>query len=100
METFYIKVQIVRLHRNGRLLRKSSWTSFNDQVIILNQMPADLAKEFEEEHVEPDYIKKTQYKEPNPKCVLKQTSSIKHKDNDFAKATLITKWKNLKNRYR
>jgi N-acetylglucosamine kinase-like BadF-type ATPase len=53
-----------------------------------NQMPADLAKEFEEEYnVEPDYIKNHLYKEPNPNAYLATFAKflIKHKDNDFCK---------------
>ena len=53
-----------------------------------NQMPADLAKEFQEEYnLEPDYIKHNLYKEPNPNAYLATFAKflIKHKDTDFCK---------------
>ncbi len=53
-----------------------------------NQMPTELAKEFEEEYnVEPDYIKQNLYKEPNPNAYLATFAKflIKHKDTDFCK---------------
>lgn len=53
-----------------------------------NQMPSELAKEFEEEYnVEPDYIKQNLYKEPNPNAYLATFAKflIKHKDTDFCK---------------
>jgi len=53
-----------------------------------NQMPTELAKEFEEEYnVEPDYIKQNLYKEPNPNAYLATFAKflIKHKDSDFCK---------------
>ena len=53
-----------------------------------NQMPAELAKEFQEEYnVEPDYIKQNLYKEPNPNAYLATFAKflIKHKDTDFCK---------------
>jgi N-acetylglucosamine kinase-like BadF-type ATPase len=52
------------------------------------KMPADLAKEFEEEYnVDPDYIKNNLYKEPNPNAYLATFAKflIKHKDTDFCK---------------
>ncbi|MBC7524003.1 MAG: N-acetylglucosamine kinase [Flavobacterium sp.] len=51
-----------------------------------NQMPGDLAKEFQEEYnVEPDYVKHNLYKEPNPNAYLATFAKflIKHKDTDF-----------------
>lgn len=53
-----------------------------------NQMPADLAAEFQEEYnLEPDYIKHNLYKEPNPNAYLATFAKflIKHKDTDFCK---------------
>ena len=53
-----------------------------------NQMPADLAKEFQEEYnIEPDYVKHNLYKEPNPNAYLATFAKflIKHKDTDFCK---------------
>ena len=53
-----------------------------------NQMPPDLAKEFQEEYnLEPDYIKHNLYKEPNPNAYLATFAKflIKHKDTDFCK---------------
>lgn len=53
-----------------------------------NKMPADLAKEFEEEYnVDPDYIKNNLYKEPNPNAYLATFAKflIKHKDTEFCK---------------
>ena len=53
-----------------------------------NKMPADLAKEFEEEYnVDPDYIKNNLYKEPNPNAYLATFAKflIKHKDTAFCK---------------
>lgn len=50
------------------------------------KMPADLAKEFEEEYnVEPDNIKHNLYKEPNPNAYLASFAKflIKHKDTAF-----------------
>lgn len=50
------------------------------------KMPADLAKEFEEEYtVDPDYIKHNLYKEPNPNAYLATFAKflIKHKDSEF-----------------
>ncbi|MGL2967395.1 N-acetylglucosamine kinase [Flavobacterium sp. XGLA_31] len=52
------------------------------------KMPADLAKEFEEEYnVDPDYIKHNLYKEPNPNAYLATFAKfiIKHKDNPFCR---------------
>jgi N-acetylglucosamine kinase-like BadF-type ATPase len=53
-----------------------------------NQMPIELAKEFEEEYnIEPDYVKQNLYKEPNPNAYLATFAKflIKHKDTEFCK---------------
>jgi N-acetylglucosamine kinase-like BadF-type ATPase len=53
-----------------------------------NKMPADLAKEFEEQYnLDPDYIKNKFYKEPNPNAYLATFAKflIKHKDTNFCK---------------
>jgi hypothetical protein len=53
-----------------------------------NQMPSELAKEFEDEYnVDPDYIKHNLYKEPNPNAYLATFAKflIKHKDTEFCK---------------
>lgn len=53
-----------------------------------NQMPTELAKEFQEEYnIEPDYVKHNLYKEPNPNAYLATFAKflIKHKDTDFCK---------------
>lgn len=53
-----------------------------------NQMPAELAKEFEDEYnIEPDYVKQNLYKEPNPNAYLATFAKflIKHKNTDFCK---------------
>ncbi len=53
-----------------------------------NQMPPEIAKEFEEEYnLDPDYIKHNLYKEPNPNAYLATFAKflIKHKDTDFCK---------------
>jgi len=53
-----------------------------------NSMPAELAKEFEEEYnLDADYIKHNLYKEPNPNAYLATFAKflIKHKDTDFCK---------------
>ncbi len=57
-----------------------------------NQMPKELAKEFEEEYnVEPDYVKQNLYKEPNPNAYLATFAKflIKHKDNAFCKKYIV-----------
>ena len=58
------------------------------RAYYFNQMPADLAIEFQEEYnLEPDYIKHNLYKEPNPNAYLATFAKflIKHKDTDFCK---------------
>lgn len=58
------------------------------RAYYFNQMPADLAKEFQEEYnLEPDHIKHNLYKEPNPNAYLATFAKflIKHKDTEFCK---------------
>jgi hypothetical protein len=88
METFYIK----KVQSLGYIaMDDCSGNRFGRHLIrgyYFNQMPADLAKEFEEEYnVEPDYIKKIIVQRTKSKCVLLNICKflIKHKDNDFAK---------------
>lgn len=53
-----------------------------------NKMPKELAQEFEEAYnVDPDFIKNSLYKEPNPNAYLATFAEflIKHKDTDFCK---------------
>ena len=67
-----------------------------------NKMPADLAKEFEEEYnVEPDYIKHNLYKEPNPNAYLATFAKflIKHKDNPFCKEIIKAEMKDFAENY-
>lgn len=58
------------------------------RAYYFGKMPAELAKEFEEEYnVDPDYIKHNLYKEPNPNAYLATFAQfiIRHKDTDFCK---------------
>lgn len=67
-----------------------------------NKMPADLAKEFEEEYnVEPDYIKHNLYKEPNPNAYLATFAKflIKHKDTDFCKQYIVAEMEDFVENY-
>ncbi len=67
-----------------------------------NKMPADLAKEFEEEYnVEPDYIKHNLYKEPNPNAYLATFAKflIKHKDTPFCKEIIKAEMKDFAENY-
>lgn len=67
-----------------------------------NKMPADLAKEFEEEYnVEPDYIKHNLYKEPNPNAYLATFAKflIKHKDNPFCQEIIKAEMKDFAENY-
>ncbi len=67
-----------------------------------NKMPADLAKEFEEEYnLEPDYIKHNLYKEPNPNAYLATFAKflIKHKDNPFCKEIIKAEMKDFAENY-
>ena len=57
-----------------------------------NQMPHDLAKEFDEEYnLEADYIKHNLYKEPNPNAYLATFAKflIQHKNHPFCKKLII-----------
>jgi N-acetylglucosamine kinase-like BadF-type ATPase len=67
-----------------------------------NQMPADLAKEFEEEYnVDPDYIKNNLYKETNPNAYLATFAKfiIKHKDHEFCKKIIKKELKKFTKNY-
>ncbi len=67
-----------------------------------NKMPAELAKEFEEEYnLEPDYIKHNLYKEPNPNAYLATFAKflIKHKDNPFCKEIIKAEMKDFAENY-
>jgi N-acetylglucosamine kinase-like BadF-type ATPase len=67
-----------------------------------NKMPADLAKEFEEEYnVEPDYIKNNLYKEPNPNAYLATFAKflIKHKNSDFCKQYIAAEMEDFVENY-
>lgn len=57
-----------------------------------NQMPSDLASEFETEYdVLPDTVKQNLYKEPNPNAYLATFAKflIKHKDTDFCQKYIV-----------
>jgi len=67
-----------------------------------NNMPADLAKEFEEEYnLDADYIKANLYKEDNPNAYLATFAKfiIKHKDNDFCKKIIKKELKSFTKNY-
>ena len=67
-----------------------------------NTMPAELAKEFEEEYnVDADYIKHNLYKEPNPNAYLATFAKflIKHKDNSFCKSIIKAEMKDFIENY-
>jgi N-acetylglucosamine kinase-like BadF-type ATPase len=67
-----------------------------------NQMPADLAKEFEEEYnLEPDYIKNNLYKEPNPNAYLATFAKfiIKHKDTVFCRKYILAEMEDFVENY-
>ena len=67
-----------------------------------NAMPAELAKEFEEEYnLDPDYIKNNLYKEPNPNAYLATFAKflIKHKDNPFCKTIIKAEMKDFIENY-
>ncbi len=75
-----------------RLLRK----------YYFNHMPADLAKEFQEEYnIDADYIKNNLYKEANPNAYLATFAKfiIKHKDNDFCKKMIKDELKKFTKNY-
>jgi len=66
------------------------------------KMPADLAKEFEEEYnVDPDYIKHNLYKEPNPNAYLATFAKflIKHKNTDFCKKFIYAEMEDFVENY-
>lgn len=65
-------------------------------------MPADLAKEFEEEYnLDPDYIKANLYKEPNPNAYLATFAKfiIKHKDNEYCQKIIKKELKKFTKNY-
>ncbi len=67
-----------------------------------NQMPSDLAKEFQEEYnVEPDYVKHNLYKEPNPNAYLATFAKflIKHKESDFCKKYILQEMEDFVENY-
>ena len=67
-----------------------------------NTMPAELAKEFEEEYnIDADYIKANLYKESNPNAYLATFAKfiIKHKDNDFCKKIIRKELKDFTKNY-
>jgi N-acetylglucosamine kinase-like BadF-type ATPase len=66
------------------------------------KMPADLAKEFEEEYnADPDYIKHNLYKEPNPNAYLATFAKflIKHKNTDFCKKFIYAEMEDFVENY-
>ncbi|MDI1316235.1 BadF/BadG/BcrA/BcrD ATPase family protein [Flavobacterium sp.] len=67
-----------------------------------NNMPEDLAKEFEEEYnLDADYIKANLYKEANPNAYLATFAKfiIKHKDNEFCKKIIKKELKSFTKNY-
>ena len=67
-----------------------------------NQMPTELAKEFEEEYnIEADYVKQNLYKEPNPNAYLATFAKflIKHKDTDFCKKYIYAEMEDFVENY-
>lgn len=72
------------------------------RAYYFNKMPAHLAKAFEKEYnVEPDYIKKNLYKEPNPNAYLATFAKflIKHKDEDLCKAFIFAEMEDFVENY-
>lgn len=72
------------------------------RAYFFNQMPADLAKEFEEEYnVDADYVKANLYKEANPNAYLATFAKfiIKHKDNEFCKKIIKKELKKFVKNY-
>lgn len=62
------------------------------RAYYFNKMPADMAKQFEEEYdLDPDTIKHNLYKEPNPNAYLATFAKflIQHKDDAFIKALIV-----------
>lgn len=67
-----------------------------------NNMPKDLAKEFEEDfNLDADYIKANLYKEANPNAYLATFAKfiIKHKDNEFCKKIIKKELKSFAKNY-
>ncbi|WP_284652551.1 BadF/BadG/BcrA/BcrD ATPase family protein [Flavobacterium terrisoli] len=67
-----------------------------------NNMPKELAKEFEEEYnLDADYIKANLYKEDNPNAYLATFAKfiIKHKDNEFCKKIIKKELKSFVKNY-
>ena len=67
-----------------------------------NQMPAELAKEFEEEYnIEADYVKSNLYKEPNPNAYLATFAKfiIKHKDHEYCQKIIKKELKKFTKNY-
>lgn len=62
------------------------------RAYYFNKMPAEMAKQFEEEYdLDPDTIKHNLYKEPNPNAYLATFAKflIQHKDDAFIKALIV-----------
>lgn len=62
------------------------------RAYYFNKMPAEMAKQFEEEYdLDPDTIKHNLYKEPNPNAYLATFAKflIQHKDDVFIKALIV-----------
>lgn len=69
---------------------------------MFNKMPAEMAKDFEEEYnIDPDYIKHNLYKEPNPNAYLATFAKflIKHKDTDFCKKFIYAEMEDFVENY-
>lgn len=67
-----------------------------------NKMPAEIAKEFEQEfNVDADFIKNKFYKEPNPNAYLATFAKflIKHKDSDFCQKIIKKELKSFVKNY-
>lgn len=67
-----------------------------------NKMPAEMAKEFEQEfNVDADFIKNKFYKEPNPNAYLATFAKflIKHKDSDFCQKIIKKELKSFVKNY-
>lgn len=67
-----------------------------------NQMPKELAQEFEEEYnLDPDHIKNSLYKEPNPNAYLATFAKflIKHKDTEFCKKYIYSELEDFVENY-
>ena len=67
-----------------------------------NKMPAELAKEFEEEYnLDADFIKNNLYKEPNPNAYLATFAKflIKHKGEPFCQAIIKAEMKDFVENY-